>query len=444
MANARPGERGMDAAYKSNGDLAIVHASDFNDPTSLYIQIRAGGSWSAGLGQIAGDFEIIAIALYHDGDWNIIATLLDSANVRIARGIYGDGDQYTAGTWSGWTFINSYKSSVSFTGQTRLRLWHTQGRLKSQPTYYERISAVQEMRDADLLGVDDPFITFHSSLGAVFSFARSNAPWFYRLKAGTEFKDSNWNKAWPLDTIATQGLALACDGTYLYASAPNQVWRTAIPGSWTPPTPGAGPGTNYAIPFAHVLGVKEQVVALAPSNLLATIDNSSGAYNTLGNGAASAVGKLKLGAQVTLSIGYFFGSDLLSVAGKYFVENLAYARAPGYSHLLIGCTDALGLLHRYAFNRAVEWNAGGDVTSAYAIASLIVQAVGGTLSYVTRSADITGTYPRLTVSAGENGAAVLRQLLALVPDVIFFVGLTGYIVYPQAADATTYTLRFPT
>ena len=91
MANARPGARGIAAAYKANGDLACVHASDLNDPTSLYIQIRAGGSWSAGLGQIAGDFEISALALYHSGDWNLLALILDGSTIRLARGVYGDG-----------------------------------------------------------------------------------------------------------------------------------------------------------------------------------------------------------------------------------------------------------------------------------------------------------------------------------------------------------------
>ena len=244
MTNARPCERGCAAAFKANGDLAVVHASDFNDPTSLYIQKRTGGTWSTGLGQISGDFEISALALYHDGDWNMLALLLDGSNIRLARGIYGDGHDYSAGTWSGWEFVNSYKASVNFSGQTRLRLWRTQGRGKSQPTYYERVSAVNELRAIDNLNVDDPYITYHASLGAVFSFTKDNKPWFYRLRPGTAFMDSDWYKAWPLDATATYGLALCCDGTYLYAAAPNQVWRTALPGSWAPPTAGAGAGTN--------------------------------------------------------------------------------------------------------------------------------------------------------------------------------------------------------
>lgn len=444
MSNARPCERGCAAAFKANGDIAVVHASDFNDPTSLYIQRRTSGTWSTGLGQISGDFELSALALYHKDDWNILALILDGGVIRLARGIYGDGGSYSAGTWSGWEFINSYKAAVSFTGQTRLRLWKTQGRGKSEPTYYERFSAVSEKQATDTLGVDDPYITYHSSLGAVFSFSKSNKPWFYRLRQGTAFADSDWNKAWPLDVSATYGLALCCDGTYLYAAAPNQVWRTALPGSWAPPSAGAGAGTNYAIPAAHVLGVREEVAALAPGKLSVILDNSRGTYNSLGGGASSAVGKLKLGAQVTLSIGYRTDTDLLSVAGKYYVEGIGYSRTPGQSHLNITAVDAWFLLSRYIFNRPMFWNESSDVTTAYSIVEKLVQAVGGSLSYVSRSSDITGTYPRIEVHTGENAAVVLRQLLSLFPDVIFFVGLNGYIVYPQAADASTYELRFRT
>lgn len=444
MANARPGELGIAAAFKANGDLACVHASSVNDPTSLYIQIRAGGTWSTGLGQIAGDHYVSALAIYHDGDWNILALILDGSYIRLARGIYGDGHAYSAGTWSGWQYINSYRAKVDFSSQTMLRTWRTQSmRKKSEPTYYERTSAVSAMQAADTLGVDAPFLTYYSTIGAVLSFARSNSPWFFRLRLGSEFRDMDWNKAYPLNVSATQGLALGCDGTYLYATAPNQVWRTALPGTWAPPTAGAGAGTDYAVTAAQILAVKESVAALAPSKLEVALDNSAGTYNSLGGGAASAVGKLKRGAQVTLSIGYHTDSDLLSVAGKYYVENIGYSRAPGRSYCHINCLDAWGLLERYAFYKPIFWNEVSDTLTVYQLAELVVQAIGGALTYKSRSADIVGIYPRFEVHTGENGAAVLRNLLSLVPDVIFFVGLTGYIVYPQAADAETYYLRFP-
>jgi len=444
MMNTRPCTLGCAAAFNSDGTkLGVIHSTSLNDPTSLYIQIRTNGTWSTGLGQIAGDHVVYALAMYHDGDWNILALMLDGTNIRLARGVYGDGHDYNAGTWSGWTFINSYKASVSYSAAMHLRMFHTGRAGRYTPTYYEQMSAVLSQQATDNLGVDDPYVTYHASLGAVFSFAKDNAPWFYRLRPGTAFKDSDWSKAWPLNVSATYGLALCCDGTYLYAAAPNQVWRSPLPSSWAPPTAGAGEGTLYAISAADILAVKETVKPMAPSKLEITLDNSDSAYDSTGGGAASAVGKLKRGAEVALSIGYHTDSDLLSVAGKYFVENLSYSRVPGNSLFHINCTDAWGLLERYTFNRPIYWNEATDALTVYDLVELVIEAIGGALSYVSRSADITGTYPRLEVHTGENGAVVLRQLLALVPDVIYFIGLTGYIVYPQSNDAVSYYLRFP-
>jgi len=442
--NARPGEKGMAAAFSADGGkLACVHASDVNDPSSLYIQIRTGASWSTGLGQIAGDFEISGLALYYNGDWNMIATLLDGDNVRVARGVYGDGGSYTAGTWSGWSFINSAKAKVSFSAAMKLRQFHTGRPGRGVPTWYERMSSVMQLSSTDNLGVDDPFLTYSAALGAVYSFAKSNSPWFYRLRAGTAFDAMDWDKSWPLNTVATQGLALACDGTYIYATAPNQVWRTRLAGSWVPPTPGAGAGTNYALPIADIIAIKETVKSHSASELDVVLSNAASAYDVLGSGDNTAVGKLLRGAQVTLSIGYHTDSDLFSVTGKYFVERLEHSRVPGKNYLTIHAIDAWALLQHYTFNRPIEWNGVYNEKSIYDIAGLILQAVGGTLSYKSRSSYITAIYPHLEITTGENGATVLSQILALVPDVIFFVGLTGYIVYPQVADIKSYSLRFP-
>ena len=444
MANARPCERGIAAAYKSNGDLAVVHASDINDPTSLYIQKRVSGTWSSGLGQISGDFAISALAMYHDGDWNILALLLDGSYIRLARAIYGDGDQYTAGTFSGWEFINSYKAKVDFPGQIALRQFRTGRAGKSVATYYEQVSAVNELRGADNLGVDDPYLTYHASMGALFSFSKDNKPWFYRLRPGTEFRDSDWHRAYSLDSTATYGLALGSDGTYLYAAAPNQVWRTALPGSWAPPAAGSGSGTDYAIPVDHVLAVKERVEAMAASSLALTLDNSKSSYDTIGSGSSSLAASLKRGSQVTLSIGYrISGVNTYSAVGTYFIEKLGYSRKPGENYFTIYAIDAWGLLEKYAFNRPVEWNSFANEFTVYQLIEKVIQAVGGLLNYKSRSSDITAIYPNVTITPGQNGAAVLRHLLSLVPDVIFFVSLTGYIVYPQSSDTATYNLRFP-
>jgi hypothetical protein len=74
----------------------------------------------------------------------------------------------------------------------------------------------------------------------------------------------------------------------------------------------------------------------------------------------------------------------------------------------------------------------------------VMQTVGGTLGYKSRSSLITGLYPKIEIGAGESGASVLRRLLNLVPDVIYFFGLDAYIVYPQEGDTIVYKYRFPT
>jgi hypothetical protein len=106
--------------------------------------------------------------------------------------------------------------------------------------------------------------------------------------------------------------------------------------------------------------------------------------------------------------------------------------------------DAWVLLQHYQFNKPVEWNIGSDDFSCYQLIGKVIQAVGGTLSYKSRSGLITGLYPRLEVSAGEAAAGVLKRLLGMVPDVIYFFGLDGYIVHPQEVDTVVYKYKFPT
>jgi len=105
--------------------------------------------------------------------------------------------------------------------------------------------------------------------------------------------------------------------------------------------------------------------------------------------------------------------------------------------------DAWWLLARYQFNKPVEWNIGSDDLTCYQLIEKVVQAIGGTLFYKSRSSLITSLYPRLEVGAGESAAGVLKRLLGMVPDTIYFFGLDGFIVYPQESDTVVYKYRFP-
>jgi len=447
MTNARPCERGCAIAYKANGDCIIVHASDVNDPTSLYLQKRTSGNWSTGLGQRGSyDGEIEALTAYHDGDWNIIALVLEGNYLSVVRMIYGDGDQVAAGTWGTDQKISLARARVDFSTQLTLRQFKTgwsyasRGKKASIPTYWERHQAVIEALAGESLDVSGPSLWKPSTYSALLSLARGNTPWVYRLKAGSEFIDDQWTKTSPIPTAASYGLALSDDGTYLWATQANEVWRCLLPSSWTPPTPGSGAGSKITIPKSHIARISETIDPEQQSELEVELDNSKGTYDSPGEGD---IAYIKRGARVNLHIGYRTATDDLEEVGRYFIESWEYNRSSGTTSFTLNCIDAWGLLQRYAFNKPVEWNVDSNDFTVYELIDKVLEAVDADLSYKSRSSLITSLYPRFDVHAGETAASVISRLLSLVPDVIFFFGLQGYIIYPQASDTAAYKYKFP-
>ena len=459
MANTRPCERGVASAYKPDGDCAIVHASDVNDPMSLYIQKRTGGTWSTGLGQRGGyDAEIIDLAMYYDGDWNIMALVQEGSYISVVRMVYGDGYRMAAGTWAEDAKIGLGRARVDVAAQVKLRRFEVDwpvGFRRLQPfgpwqpftasTYWERHQAVYEALAGETLDVSGPYLLKPptSCSRPLLSLSRQNQPWIFRLKPGTDFIDYNWNKASFIDTAASRGMALAAapDSGYIWATQPNEVWRTPCTGAWSPPAPGSGPGDKISLPVYRILRISESQNFERPSELAIEMDNSRGTFNNPGKGALAVV---KRGSRVNLFIGYKTSSgDRLSEAGRYFIESMEYLRNPNESLFVLRCADAWTLLSRYQFNKPVEWNTGSDDFSCYQLMEKVVQSIGGTLSYRSRSSLITSLYPRLDVSAGESAAGVLKRLLDIVPDVIYFFGLDACVVYPQESDTVVYKYRFP-
>ena len=447
MSNARPCERGCAIAYKANGDCIIVHASDVNDPTSLYVQKRTSGNWSTGLGQRGSyDVEIEALTAYHDGDWNIIALVLEGNYLSVVRMIYGDGDQVAVGTWGTDQKISLARARIDFATQLTLRQFKTgwsyatPGTKARVTTYWERHQAVIEALAGEAAGVSGPSLWKPSTYTALLSLARGNTPWVYRLKPGSEFIDDQWTKACSINTSAGYGLALADDGTYLWATQSNEVWRCLLPSSWAAPTPGAGAGELITIPKAQITRISETIDPQQQSQLEVELDNSKGDYDSPGEGD---IAYIKRGARVNLFIGYRTSIDDLEEAGRYFIESWEYNRSSGRASFTLNCIDAWGLLQRYAFNKPIEWNVDSDDFTVYELIDKALEAIDADLGYKSKSSLIDSLYPRFDVHAGETAASVISRLLSLVPDVIFFFGLQAYIIHPQADDTAAYKYKFP-
>lgn len=446
MANARPCERGAAVTFKSNGDCLIVHASDVNDPNSLYIQQRQTGSWSSGLGQRSGDWEIEGLAAYHDGDWNIAATHIEGNYLVLSRMVYGDGADVTNDTWADDIKMDLARARLDFSAQMQLRRFESQymfgGESRRFPTWWEKHHTVIEALAGEGLDMAGVSITKPSSYPALFSTARTTIPWLFRMKPGTAFFDSWWNKASFIQNCrANYGMAISCDSSHIWATQANEVWRSALPSFWEAPSAGDGAGDTVTIPASQILEVLEDIKPHQLSDLTIKLDNSKGIFDSPGSGDYALV---KRGARVNLSFGYKTseGDDLEEI-GRYFIESYEHSRSPGRALFILNCIDAWGLLERYQFNKPIEWNVDSEDNTVYDLIELVLTAVDASLDYKTRSTLITALYPQINVHAGESAASVIRRLLDLVPDVIFFFGLTGYIVHPQDDDSAVYYYKFP-
>ena len=100
--------RAIAACYKSNGDLGIV-GSD-SGSANLWFARRTGINWYGG--SMSSPPDSYGLAIYHDGDWNIIALCNVSGAFKLARIVYGDGYRVSAGVWSGIEYLNLGSAEV--------------------------------------------------------------------------------------------------------------------------------------------------------------------------------------------------------------------------------------------------------------------------------------------------------------------------------------------
>lgn len=313
--------------------------------------------------------------------------------------------------------------------------WYGRGRRGT----WRRTGNISIARATDNLDLDAPFICKPSGQPPIMSVVKVNERWFFRLKPGTDFYDAGWSTAFKQGLSTGYGLALASDGTYIWGTRASEVWRMSIPGALQiPPAVGSGIGNSITISQGGILKVQETVRDQSASELFIELDNSKGEYADL------PTDEINNGSQVRLKYGYKGkGQNLLNPGQVYFLEDWSYIRDTNKSSVVFYCIDAWGLLENFAIPAPADINLSVNQYTAYELIELLIQCIGGTLCYRSRSSDITALYPNLSIRAGESAADVLRSLLELVPDVIIFDGLTGIIINPQETDEHVYAYHFP-
>jgi hypothetical protein len=133
-----------------------------------------------------------------------------------------------------------------------------------------------------------------------------------------------------------------------------------------------------------------------------------------------------------------------SESSRYFIEAYEYGHVPGRSLFTLHGIDAIGKLRRYNFPMTIHYNVYTEAeANIYTILGVVMSAIGGTLSYKSRSYLLTTLYPMVTIAAGTSGLQVMQELMSYVDDVVQFIGLDAYIIYPQTTDKPDYTYKFP-
>jgi hypothetical protein len=408
--------------------------------------------------------EVHGIAGYYEGDYNLVTLILEGSYYRVSRVVYGNGYRVAAGTWSDFLLLNTGNAALDSEELVRQYLERQEPysdfeELEQQyragapwkgsyarylgpgsPHYtahaWEKVHSIMSARALDNLDLDAPFICTPDGEPPIVSLYREQDKWFFRLRPGTDFYDADWYKSYRQDGNCPYGLALATDGTYLWGTRANEVWRARLPGQcWPVPVFNDMTTSISTIYQKYILSVKEVIRRHARSELFLEVDTSGGYFSVL------PAGNMDRGARLTFEYGYRTASGIeYGNANTYFVEDWMHSRTRNASSVLIHAIDAWGLLEQYTVPGPWEVNFTDDQYDVYELIDKVLQCIGGTLDYTPPS---TGLYPRMEFHAGESGAGVLRRLLQLVPDVLMFNGFDAYLLSPQESDTYSYEYYFP-
>jgi hypothetical protein len=434
---------GVACCYKPNGELGIIAIPMDSSGQTLRFYRYSGGGWltytASVTAIIPSSLRMSQFAMYYDGDWNIVAgtyVLATASDWKSYRFIVGDGYMAAAGAFSAGKLIPTATADRWLLTQQFQESPEVQRKASSLVSRDSNLSAPLIVENIDAYY---PYVCKPSGHPPVLSFVKLVDRYFMRLRPGSIFYDADWYTYFKMTGVSSFGVAVCCDSNYIWATRANEVWRSRLPGAlWDIPTAGAGAGgTAQTIPLADIRKVDENIKPLATSTLDVTLDNSRGTYSSLPGTY------IKKGSQVSLACGYLTPAIDVPAGNIYFIDSWTYDRSPGTATVTLHCIDAWGLLEQYTIPGDQEYNLMSNTHSIYDLISKLVQCIGGTLSYVSRSTDITALYQKMEISAGDSGAGILRRLLELVPDTIYFTGLSAYIINPQAADAPVYQYNFP-
>jgi hypothetical protein len=357
---------------------------------TVYSIKRTSGTWGSATAWSNSVSAITGLACHHRGDWNVIVAGQNGASEYLVWScVFGDGYSQASGVWS--TLEELTKASAG--------------------------SGVEFQ--APFVTCSDVYRTFFiEKYTGVTSYSRPL--WAHSLPT-RDFKDNRWREPVPFNLTSSYGTALAHGTSQVWLSTPSGVWKADINSS----------------PLDLSPDVIEVVARTESSGgqVRVTLRNDDGRYNNPGSGAYEL---LDLGAELVVGLGYKTSTgDEFSSGPNYWIERWTHTSKGGRSSLVLQGREGWGLLERWRARRQYSWAAGE--ANVFKLLSFIMARAGLDFSSLGNSPTLVNHYPAFTVHPGEDGARVVRRLLEMVPDVVFFRNAFGYVIHPQASDTSVYS-----
>jgi len=255
-------------------------------------------------------------------------------------------------------------------------------------------------------------------------------------------------------TNTIRACVLSSSASYIFQINDHTIYFGPHPGGWAPPVIGTGAGDSLEIAMSRILDITENVPLYGTiagrsglfSSLDIYLDNSEGYFDSPGAGDLVVLEK---GSRISYYLGFnIAGTEYYVEHARYFVDSWEYSRHGGFETFVIHCVDAWKLLNDYTFPLPAEFNViheegvENNEYNVYELMGMVIEAIGGTLTYEIRSDFILSYYPQFKINMGETAASVLGRLKAMVLDEIKFFGNDATILYPQSTDSEVYEYKF--
>jgi len=425
------------------GEMFIIYGHNTNS-ISYRTSTTNGGSWSAPTLIVSGEaFTIGPLACAYNATGDVAFWYSNPASSVVKWRKKTGGAWSALTTWTrgadaatitgiGATYeLGDFTLLMTGTAPTTLnrQVWQTRMGDGGLPAgAWQALAPITEADAAGGLSFREPFVVRFAgrTLGSFTAEEVGAAPAKLAQLThppGDSPSTANWTEPVPHEAAGAYGLALAYDGSRLFATTPFGVWVATV-----------DLGTDDLT--ARVLAASYR---LTPdiSRCRLELDNHDGALSGLPN---TAYPLTMPGGQLSLRPGYKSGASAAPEYGAsldFTIDQIIYEVRDGKATTTLDCSGPWETIARYRAPQA--WQVAAGTLNRGAIFTRLAARAGLRLTSSSPSADWTATSPAFTIAPGEDGRSILHRLLAVVSDQVRTASQRFVIVGVSTTDTSTYS-----